>query len=163
MPIARHPDDEFFRLLAEFERRIGALERAQLERWHLIEGVGEPAFANGWFNLAGDNETAAFHKDPFGRVWIRGLIGNFGGGGNGNQTVVFTLPDGYRPAANLEFAIRGASFPSFYMGIAEILMSGTVTVNLQGLAANAAVDRVTIGGSFRVGGDGFQPAGGGGS
>jgi hypothetical protein len=63
-----------------------------LDRWHTVNGTGEPAYQNSWVT----NVTAAFpmqfRKDPFGRVQIRGTVS---GGASG--TTIFTLPPGYRP------------------------------------------------------------------
>ncbi|MBT8449976.1 MAG: hypothetical protein KJO69_09815 [Gammaproteobacteria bacterium] len=64
-----------------------------VEDFHAIGGAGEPAFQNSWANTG--SSPAAFYKDPFGRVYLRGNI-NTGASG----TVAFTLPSGYRPEYN---------------------------------------------------------------
>jgi hypothetical protein len=58
-----------------------------------------PTLLNSWVNLAG-YETAGYMKDSLGFVHLKGVIG---GGANGANSV-FTLPEGYRPAARKSFA-----------------------------------------------------------
>jgi hypothetical protein len=66
------------------------------EAWHEIGASGEPAFQNAWVNEDPTGEvTAAFYKDPFGTVHLKGLVST---GANGN---IFVLPAGYRPSKNL--------------------------------------------------------------
>lgn len=69
----------------------------QVEEWHEIGGSGEPAFENSWANAGGAYETAAFYKDPFGRVHMKGRIGTGSAG-----TTAFTLPTKYRPAGTIQ-------------------------------------------------------------
>ena len=75
---------------------------AAVEAWHEIGGLSEPAFANGWTNVGNPNEvTAAFYKDPFGVVHLKGIVDNGSG-------TIFTLPAGYRPSKFLaEIILRG--------------------------------------------------------
>lgn len=63
------------------------------EAWHEIGAGGEPAFQNSWVNYDAVFASAAFRKDPFGTVHLKGLIksGTLG-------IAAFTLPVGYRPA-----------------------------------------------------------------
>src|SRR5438445_48341 len=51
-----------------------------------------PTLAAGWSNFGGSEDTAAYRKDANGRVEIRGTVVSAATG------VVFTLPDGFRPA-----------------------------------------------------------------
>lgn len=72
---------------------------SNVEDWHEVgSGGGEPAFENGWVNYGSVEATAAFYKDPWGRVHIKGLVKT----GTINTTI-FTLPVDYRPPANLIF------------------------------------------------------------
>jgi hypothetical protein len=74
---------------------------AEPEAWHEIGASGEPAFAGGWVNEApGTSPTAAFYKDPFGNVHLKGLISS------GIDDTVFTLPVGYRPGHVLVEVVR---------------------------------------------------------
>jgi hypothetical protein len=71
-----------------------------VETPHDIGGAGEPAFQNSWANFGGGWQEARFWKTPDGMVHIEGLVA----GGTVPTSVVFTLPAGYRPGANLIFA-----------------------------------------------------------
>jgi len=71
----------------------------QVEEWHEVGATNEPAFENSWTNYGAGYETAAFYKDPFGRVHLKGMIKS-----GTNNTAAFTLPVGYRPAAYLMFS-----------------------------------------------------------
>jgi hypothetical protein len=77
---------------------ISELSGTKGEAWREVGATGQPAFQNSWVNAAG-GETAAFYKDALGIVHLKGFIGS----GTINA-VAFTLPEGYRPAANLQFA-----------------------------------------------------------
>ncbi len=61
--------------------------------WHLVGGVGEPAFQNSWGNLGAGFQPVRFRRQGD-EVTIEGVAA---GGGLG--TTVFTLPVGYRPLA----------------------------------------------------------------
>ncbi len=66
------------------------------EPFHEIGSAGEPAFQNSWVNEVPATEaTGAFYKDPFGRVYLKGLLTG------GSNSTIFTLPVGYRPAKAL--------------------------------------------------------------
>lgn len=60
---------------------------------------GEPAFQNNWQNIGFDGtytyESVNFYKDPDGFVHLAGAIKNTSG--SAYNTVIFTLPAGYRP------------------------------------------------------------------
>lgn len=81
--------------------------------WHYVGTAGEPAFENGWINY--DNDTrylnARFRKDGDGYVHMQGLVE--AGAAN---TVVFTLPAGYRPA-NPEVAPLTYAAMHFALGV----------------------------------------------
>lgn len=63
------------------------------EAWHEVGAAGEPAFQNSWVNESPTTETtAAFYKDPFGVIHLKGLITG------GTNSTIFTLPAGYRPS-----------------------------------------------------------------
>lgn len=71
------------------------------EEWREVGASGQPAFANSWVNFGAGHETAAFYKDACGRVHLKGNIKS----GTAVNTTAFTLPEGYRPAATLDFAV----------------------------------------------------------
>lgn len=77
-----------------------------------------PTFINAWVNYGGSDATAAYYKDDFGLVHIRGRIKS----GTIGQTA-FVLPAGYRPDQPLRLAVdsNGAH------GVITIGTDGTVT------------------------------------
>lgn len=74
------------------------------EAWHEVGAAGEPAFQNGWVNFGGIYGTAAFRKDPFGTVYLKGMVKSGTLGSN-----IYVLPVGYRPAARGIFASLGSN------------------------------------------------------
>jgi hypothetical protein len=79
------------------------------ENWHEIGAAGEPAFNNSsfctWKNSDPNYNSAAFLRDREGIVHLKGLVDaedvipdgcHFG---FATDRLIFTLPDGYRPAA----------------------------------------------------------------
>lgn len=67
-----------------------------VEAWREVGAANQPAFQNGWTNYGGRHSTAAFYKNPWGTVHLKGLVKNgtvsrdYSGG-------VFHLPCGYGP------------------------------------------------------------------
>lgn len=61
--------------------------------WHTVGTSGEPAFQNGW-SLHSSQVFLKFRKTNDGCIEI------IGGSRNGTGTVVFTLPEGFRPGTN---------------------------------------------------------------
>ena len=83
------------------------------EDWHEIGTAGEPAFQNSWVNYdSGANTQAGFMKDALGYVRLKGLVksGTIG-------QIIFTLPTGYRPPANINFStVSNGAFACGYIG-----------------------------------------------
>jgi hypothetical protein len=101
---------------------VGQADLAPAEAWHELGAAGEPALntTNGnfcsWTNFDSNHDSAAFYRDPFGQVPLKGLVqvdtlGDPGdcwyanGVGDGSYQIgnrrIFTLPQGYRPAKRL--------------------------------------------------------------
>lgn len=96
-------------------------------------GVGSaPGFQNAWGNAPGQ-QPAGFWKDPHGHVHVRGSIT---GGAAGS--VAFTLPAGFRPAAQEVFSVTANTG---VIAFAAISAAGTVLFN----AAAAAGQYVALG------------------
>jgi hypothetical protein len=110
---------------------------APAENWHEVDSPGEPVFQNGWTNTGPATDvTAAFFRDPYGIVHLKGLIYN-----GTNDAAIFVLPDGYRPGkALIQLVWRGSG-----SGKLNVLPDGTV--QFQDGAAAASLDGVT----FRAG------------
>jgi len=79
-----------------------------------------PGFSNSWVNFGNPYPPAAFRKDRYGCVSLRGIIksGTVG-------AVAFTLPVGYRPATNRDSYVPMVSNDAF--GSLVIRTDGTVT------------------------------------
>jgi hypothetical protein len=81
-----------------------------------------PQLQNGWGNAAG-TQVAGYRRDSDGRIWLRGFIS---GGQTSAGTVLFNLPQGYRPSASeiLPACPSASSFVSIYVD-----PNGNVTLN----------------------------------
>lgn len=92
---------------------------------HLVGGAGEPAFDNSWVNYDTTHEPAQYYKDPFGRVWLGGVVKNGTFTGSPGTGTIFTLPVGYRPR-DIKFfpVVSNAAF-----GICVVNPDGTVQAN----------------------------------
>lgn len=76
-------------------RPPGDYALSEAEPYHEVGATGEPAFENGWTNLGGGRSTAAFYSDSQGLVHLKGVISGT------TATTAFTLPEAYRPSAQL--------------------------------------------------------------
>ena len=76
-------------------------------------------FQNSWVNFGGGYETAAYTKDAFGNIHIKGSIK---GGASGS--VAFTLPANYRPLERMVYANYVGSVP----GYIEIDAAGNLSI-----------------------------------
>lgn len=99
-----------------------------VEGWREIGAAGQPAFQNGWVNLGAPWATAAFYKDPDGRVWLRGLVKNGLSG-----LPIFTVPAGYPPPINEVFgADTGSGAASGLHGRVDVYPNGAVSHQVGG-------------------------------
>ena len=103
------------------------------EAWHEIGASGQPPFFNGWQNSDPVNlTTAAYYKDPWGVVHLKGVLSHPGGS---TSLPFFGLPAGYRPSK-------------------QVLEAGSALVIAPtgGLYLNSAADSVVLDGvAFRAG------------
>jgi hypothetical protein len=86
-----------------------------------------------WANYGAGYVTAAYYKDPWGVVHLRGLVGSGSDGGVGtfgqHATYVLFLPAGYRPPAVEQFAVPvqdTVTFPSGTVGRVDVSADGGV-------------------------------------
>lgn len=91
------------------------------EEWREVGGTGNPAFLGTWVNYGAGHETAAFYKDPLGRVHLKGLI-KFGT----ISTTAFTLPEGYRPFSTLIFACISHDGVNYQHGRLDVSAAGLI-------------------------------------
>lgn len=100
------------------KRRTQKLKISQInkdltpEDWHAVGAVGEPAFQNGWVNYGDIWSTCEFYKDQIGIVHVKGLVKS----GTINS-VIFTLPVGYRPTHVSHFVALGNSTTPINTGL----------------------------------------------
>jgi hypothetical protein len=133
------------------------------EAWRKIGAAGQPAFESSWRHqrdaINGNVEYAAFYKDPFGIVRLKGQAGWGSASNSTAYAVVFTLPVGYRPNRNMWFPV--SMDPGTGVGPirGNVLIYGAATGNPQ---AGAILMQAVFGGagsgwmdlssiSFRVG------------
>jgi len=74
-------------------RSVTASKIEEQEAWNEIGTAGKPAFQSGWTNYGNGWDSAAYMKDSFGFVHIKGMVK----GGPSLESIIFTLPIGYRP------------------------------------------------------------------
>ena len=107
---------------------------APMEAFHLVGAAGEPAFQSGWTNFGGAFSRMGFARDSAGFVHLKGTLsaGTFGG-------VIFTLPQGYRPAEDLFLPVAAERNAYIYTdGSVEVAQSGTnTTAGFDGLEFQA--------------------------
>ena len=123
------------KLIGLLNSRMKLLQRAISSQ----EGVNAPTLLNGWVNFGGVETPAGYYKDTSGRVHLRGFIKS---GTAAADTVLFTLPIGYRPSVAINFAV--VSNNAF--GYIDILASGNVrfqvgsnvSLSLDGISFRAA-------------------------
>lgn len=115
-----------YRVLNDAWVEVGGPEAA-----HVVGGANEPAFQNNWGSLAGFGPVG-FYKDGV-HVYLMGVTQN--SGDPAANSVVFTLPVGYRPAATrLIQSLSNAAANTFI----QINTNGEVLV-VSNLGASGAV------------------------
>lgn len=122
-------------LIDWLQRFVGAV--AVVENYREIGGTNNPAFINSWVNFnSATHSTAAFYKDPYERVWLKGTIKT-----GATPSVAFVLPTGYRPLLiNTFSSIDGTGTPSAEI---EIDASGNVTI-ASGNNASISLDGISF-------------------
>lgn len=94
-----------------------------------------PTFQNGWINYGSSFETAGYMKDELGFVHLKGMVKNGTAG-----AAIFTLPVGYRPAADV-YSLNANGGSSPYVGIVAVTSAGVVK-NDTGTNAYQSLDNV---------------------
>jgi hypothetical protein len=94
--------------------QVAQADLQSAEGWHEVGALGEPPFLGAtvpipgtwmWTNYDTGHNSAAFYRDPYGRVHLKGLVRVGGLDGNAEMLDdIFQLPAGYRPAKEIEFA-----------------------------------------------------------
>ena len=123
------------------------------EAWHEVGATGEPAFTDGWVNSSDTGDTtAAFYKDPFEVVHLKGAIGD---GGGSSLTVsgpaVFVLPSGDRPTKSACFPTIGVTYGTGAIAATYVCVESDGVVDVGTLAGPASHDYLLDGLTFRAG------------
>jgi hypothetical protein len=136
-----------------------AFAPSSAEAWHEIGAVGEPPFDQvdaefcQWTNFDGTHNSAAFYRDPWGQVHLKGLVKMIAGFGEDDcdmtlavDRAIFTLPEGYRPALRTVFTVM----TSGAIGRVNVDPDGVVSVDTP-ITEEQAKDWVTLDGlDFRA-------------
>lgn len=97
--------------------RDGAVTPAKLtaDPVHVIGAAGEIPFGSGWEHggVEDEEEVPGFWKDPAGTVHLRGAAGR----SSGAESVMFTLPAGYRPSKQQWFITYGSGLTQAYVSV----------------------------------------------
>jgi hypothetical protein len=116
------------------------------EAWHEVGSTGEPPFQNSWVNLDSSGlATAAFYKDPFGVVRLKGIVS-----GGTVSTAVFTLPAGYRPPKTEDFPAVSFGGTSPSIVLADVIVGDDGTVQIAVSAGNTSSGVTLDGITFRT-------------
>lgn len=95
-----------------------------------------PTLLNGWVNYGGGLATAGYRKDTHGYVRIKGNIKN---GTTATNTVLFTLPEGYRPLEHRYFAVYNGTSAANVV----VYSTGDVCI-ISGSAAGLGLDNIVF-------------------
>ncbi len=114
---------------------VAQIQLPNPEAWRIVGATGEPAFQNGWVNYAPGFTQAAFWKDPWGTVHLKGLVKN----GSPATSTIFTLPAGYR---SQEYEHHAAASAGVF-GIVATSSDGSVSLNT-GSAGWVALEGITF-------------------
>lgn len=82
----------------------GFLRSTPPEAYREVGTAGQPGFGAGWTNAGASDTTAAFFKDPFGIVHLKGAVARVAG-----ASLIYTLPAGYTPTKNACFPTVNAA------------------------------------------------------
>ena len=81
-------------------------------------------FSGSWVNYGSPYYNAAYFKDAMGFVHLRGRV-HVSGSVITTDSNIFTLPTGYRPAAEMVFAVQGSGPTTSFV---KIVATGVVTM-----------------------------------
>lgn len=107
---------------------VAPVKGPQIKGQIVPEEAIAPAFTNSWVNYGGAFATAAYLRDRQGFVHLRGTVKS-----GTAASSIFTLPAGYRPAADRLFPIAAA------LAVHYVTVASTGTVTPSAGAGNAIV------------------------
>ncbi|MED0680726.1 hypothetical protein P4T20_15780 [Aneurinibacillus thermoaerophilus] len=113
--------------IADLATRVSVIEATKANKQ---QGQWIPAvLLNGWVNCGGSFATAAYRKDEFGFIHLKGSIKS-----GAMPSTAFKLPQGYRPKEYLKFPTISSGFV-----LANVDVSGTGDVYVNNTGTNALI------------------------
>lgn len=77
--------------------QVSQVQLPAVDDWTNVGGVGGPSFTSPWAIWDPSQNPPRFRKDPFGTVFVEGLVKTTSAASVGGN--IFTLPVGYRPSS----------------------------------------------------------------
>jgi hypothetical protein len=106
------------------------------------QSVTPGMFLNGWDNYSADFNRAGYFKDSMGIVHLKGLVSS------GTDRLIFTLPNGYRPAYTEVHTVYTILTSGTTIGQLHITSSGGVhfmeNLPIWGLLTEISLDGITF-------------------
>lgn len=129
--MSKSPEIPRAQSLIDLIKEVRAPEAETEDGWVKIDDPADefsPSFANSWdHNQPSESDPpAGFYLDEIGEVHFRGRVA-----GGSAVSVIFTLPEGYRPEYDLPFTVPyGASAGAIPTGFANVMVYAGGTVVL---------------------------------
>lgn len=130
--LAQQVQENFDALAIEDDSQEGS------EAWHVVGSDPLGAnFAGTWTNFGGGLSVAAYYRDPFGVVHLKGQVA---GGTVG--TTIYGLPPGYRPSERLDVAVGTAAGDG--ASTVSLMTNGTIVPAVAAGNTRVSLDGVTF-------------------
>lgn len=110
-----------------------------------VGDAGQPTFVSPWAHYGGGFLPASWRKDPFGTVFIDGLVKTTSA--VLTNTTIFTLPAGYRPKASL---MHSQHFDAGGAGSGECRVDYYADGRVQYIGPGGTVSYLSIGMAFKA-------------
>lgn len=123
---------------AALDGLMAAADKAKLDQFGTDSGWLAPALAANWANFGAGEVAAGYRKDATGQVWIKGLVKK--SVALAPPDTVFTLPVGYRPAANWRFVTHSAAGTATWV----VTTAGLVQLTSGGSATNTSLTGISF-------------------
>lgn len=109
--------------------------------WHAVGGSGQPAFQNAWAAAGGAYSVPRFRRQPNGMVVLSGLAQNASALAN---SVVFTLPAGFRPSGTESFGTWHYTGSAYVVGRVDVTSAGAVTAGVSQATVYCPLSGITF-------------------
>jgi len=134
--------DNLYSILSNFKDKIISLITT-------CESPIDPTLINSWVNYGNGYSTVGYCKDSLGYVHLKGSVTNGGTSATVSGTVIFQMPESYRPLAIVKFSQNSGKTPT-----SSVINLTSIEINNIGeVKINTYIDKcVSLDGiSFRVG------------